>query len=280
MSEEHAKGPKSAKDIYEQYVIGGRDDQNYEITRVYAINPEYVIYRTKMGVRYYTNDDHLELDELILFKRLSRIRVSLAEVKSLQEGFQTTEIVDSLIATGVVAAFSEDYESAETILEKARDQLIRLKLIDGRIRYITGTILVSILILLSCLIFGVLFYYFDQVSSLKYISEYLMVCCYGTLGGFLSIASTLKNLDIDPNSALRVLGGSRILLAATSSLTIYFAIKADIVFGSFVLDSSGNISVPEGIWAMRFLLVASGFSERLVPNVIPQVINTNSDSMN
>ena len=259
------------------FKIGKADFQKYVIESIYALNPDYVVYRghlinnkKKLWVRYFINDDFTPPEERILGKSLKDIQADLAKIKSIKEGLPHNETIDSLTARAVIAALEGNNEAAKIIIETAFSQLSNLKLIDSRNKYIEGSLYTSIVIIVVCLIARALFVNYPEIPSLNYISYYLSISCYGTLGGFLSIASSLRTLDIDPSSTLRVVGGSRILLAVISSLTLFFAIRAQIAFTSFVFDSSGTTG-STGIWATRFLLVAAGFSERLVPNLIPQV---------
>ncbi|MGO4470124.1 hypothetical protein, partial [Pseudoduganella sp. RAF53_2] len=233
------------------YKVGGLDNDGLKVIKIYTKFPGYVIYRTENAIRIDINDKHPDKEKYL--ECHYRIGMPLARMYSLlPENLSTTESINRLVARAMTLNVGGHVEDAKAVLKHAESRLVKLKTVEGRLQY---SLSAFCLVLLAFLVSQ-----FDFLGSRQILAQ--VIAC-GALGGLLSIVVGYKTLTIDVDADLttnRLVGGSRIVIAAIASLFVYFAIKANVAF-SFVKDQ------PDQYGIFMFAMVA-GFIEMLVPNIM------------
>ncbi len=163
------------------------------------------------------------------------------------------------------------YTDAEKVLIEAEQRLKIFRANNAKLQYLIASFYETSLIIFmigSLTAIHMLFQqsFLDIIKLFDIPISFLIVISCGTLGGFLSIASGINKVSIDPDDDYSVAGISRILIALISSLIIYITLKANIFpeFSSFFLENPSN---PD-IWRVAFISVSAGFTESFVPNLL------------
>ena len=254
-----------------EFQVGTKDLQGSQIDYVYVTDQNYVIYRTKEGIKYYIFDDYLPEEQRIYWKRSVEIGPNLGRIYSLQpEELKSIETINRQIVRGLNQSLEGNNEIAKNILQDAENRLIRLRCLQGRLYYLISAGLVAMIPLAILLIFEFIKYFEGKPEF----ATFAKIATCGAFGGFLSVSLNVWKLEIDLDAS-RMLnfasGGSRIIISIVSAIFIYFAIKSKLVLGAMD-DSSYGVLVAS---------VVAGFSESFVPNIIRKVSeDQNSDAIN
>ena len=268
-----------------QFKVGDTDGLGNKILKILASkSKDYLIYKTIDGICIVINPydlEDLKDQEDEYGKKLQEIEPNLSHARALSRQVQLRnsskrlEVIDSLIANGIWHVFEGNYDLAKLMIIKAIDSLNRLIQINSRIQYLTGCFFVVVIALIALVLSGSLF---PQTWSI-----YIEVMFCGALGGYLSVGISSNRLQFEPDSTRQMnilAGASRILIAISSSIFIYFAVKSDIFLGLITnSNTEGNINHETEIWAIRFFSVIAGFSESFVPDIIAKITNVERDGI-
>jgi hypothetical protein len=243
------------------FIVGNSDPHGEKIVRVYCAAPEYKIYRTELGIRVFIDEDHLAPSERIHQHRFLLIGLELCRLYSLQpEALKKVESINKQVARGVQQCLEGNLENAKILLIEATDRLIRLRKLQGRIEYLSGTLLVLAIAIIINIWLAVM-----STSTQEAVTYSQVIAC-GAIGGFLSVALGVWTLDIDPDasSLLNLLAGaSRIVIASLAAVIALFAVASNLIFGT--------LSVAGNSYGILMIACIAGFSEAFIPNVIKHI---------
>ena len=278
---------ESSATIEEKYRVGEPDNTGKLIEYIYQVTRNYIIYRTNKVVRWLF-DDKLSTEERKEYEqRINKIMNNLAiiEFKNPKE-IERVETINRLTAKGIGLALEDDNEGATKILEQAEDRIECFRKIDTKLQYLISSLYTVIIIILTIIIFVSLpapaFFspsIIDIVQEFHISELFLIAISCGALGGFLSVASGINRISIDPDSDVMIAGMSRIYIAVISSVIIYIALRANLLgddLSQFLLGSTtleGCPFPPPNPWRVGLISAAAGFTEYLVPNILKNLSN-------
>jgi hypothetical protein len=249
-----------------EFIVGSKDLHGSEILQVYITASDYVIYKTETGISVYTYEDNLPDDDKIYWKRMVQIGPEIGEIKSLQPAKKGFESIDRELVRGMYQALEGKIELARSLMETAKNRLIRLRCLRGRLEYLIS----SFVFTLFPLFFLLLFYFINFFQQKTFFITIASVASCGAIGGFLSVSLNVWKLeiDLDAGSALNfAAGGSRILIALMAAIFVYFAIKSELILGTMGKSEYG----------VYVACIISGFSESFIPNIIRKMSETNEN---
>jgi hypothetical protein len=253
------KGSRNPK----EFVVGSKDLQGSEILHVYITASDYVIYKTKTGIAVYTFEDNLPDEEQVYWKRMVQIGPEIGEIKSLQPEKKGFESIDKEVVRGIYQALEGKIELAKSLLKIAKNRLIRLRCLKGRLEYLISSFVFTLIPLFFLLFFDAI----DFFKQKPLFELFASIATCGAIGGFLSVSLNVWKLeiDLDAGSALNsAAGGSRILIAMMASIFVYFAIKSELILGT----------MGKSEYAIYVACIISGFSESFIPNIILKMSET------
>lgn len=116
------------------YKIGGTDNDNLPIRKIYSKLLGYTVYRTDNAIRIDIDDDHEHCDTFS--KNHQMLSVDLARIYSwLPEELSGSESINRLVGRAITTNASGNNEAAKAILAQAETRIIKLKTIEGRLQY-------------------------------------------------------------------------------------------------------------------------------------------------
>jgi hypothetical protein len=239
---------------------GSADQRGRKILDILWSTQDYVIYRHPSGLSpHFSDNADLARKQRAAY---SSIGPQLSKVNALRSAtVWRAASIDREIARAIYQSLEGDLKNAAATLDGVRTRLENLINIQGRLQYQTSCFLTVVLFALlylavSCLLAN------EPMTELS-VTRFASVALCGSLGGFLSISTSLKTLTIDPDSDWRInaiAGASRIIIAVIGSIFVYLMIVAKLALtGLNLLDSDA------GIYAIA---IAAGFSEKFVPNLL------------
>ena len=246
------------------YKLGILDNDGKKVKKIYSKAPGYIVYRTDNSIRLDMDDENPKLEEYA--GNHYKLSVELAKIYSLlPEVLSHTESINRLVGRAITMNVAGHCNDAKTVLKQAEARLIKLNTIQGRLQYIFGAFFLSLIIFLISLLPSISTFLDKswQVSFHKDFQLFSNIILCGALGGILSIAISYRTLNVDvyaDSSTNRLIGFSRISIAAIASIFVFFAIKAKLIF-AFVNEQSDF----NGFYA--FAMIA-GFIEMFVPNIM------------
>lgn len=236
------------------FKIDDLDNDGNIVERIYLKSQEYVVYRTQNAIRIDMDDDGPNTETYMTEHQ--KLGVMLARIYSwLPEKLSWSEPINRQIARAIAVNVKGNHDDAITMLTHAEERIINLKTILGKLIYTTSSFAIAFIALVFLI-------FFHEYGASDYALYSGIVFC-GALGGFLSVSIGYSSLriDIDANTATNcMIGASRILIAISAALFLYFAIASGILL-SFI----GKMNSNEGIF---FISMIAGFSEMLVPSIM------------
>lgn len=237
------------------YKAGIKDNDDEKVIKIYAKSLSFIVYRTDRAIRIDIDDEHLDAQSI--GSRHYGLSVDLARIYSLlPEILSNSESINRLVARAITANAAGRPEDAKQILAQAEDRLVKLKTIQGRLRYT-----------LSALTLVLIVFVISLCNGLTDAPILFNIILLGSLGGVLSIALGFSSLEIDLDASNKVnclIGCSRILIAIAASIFSYFAIQTDVAF-SFVANAPDN----SGFY---MIAMVAGFAEMLIPNIMSNLM--------
>ncbi len=245
---------------FDNWVVGS-ETGNGKIAEVFNVRKgEFIIYRLEGSEAIgYNSEENIG-------KYFSSIGTEWTDVNNLLTSSSHKDRYRGKLAAVMKESLLGKVEGALKKLEKVRQAIINYKTTIGRIEYLIGTFLVAAF---ACLVLGILII---VPINLPFNVLILKVVIFGIMGGVLSVSINLKSVEIDVYSGTRmihlILGGTRVIISAVSSIIIYALIKGGILLG--VLENSSA-------YLFYALAAVSGFSESFVPNLLKK---TAEDKLN
>lgn len=233
------------------------DNDGSNIERIYYKSVEYVVYRTRNAIRIDFDDDLPSLKNYS--DNHHKLGVQLARIYSwLPESLSWSEPINRQIARAIVVNIMGREDDAKQMLDHAEVRIKKLKEIQGKLQYTLSSFAV-VAVMLTLLIIS------QSVCKGGH-AIYIAVAFCGALGGVLSVATGYGSLDIDIDATTAtncLIGASRIVIAMSASVFMYFAITSEVLLAFLgKLDSNAGIFLAS---------IIAGFSERMVPNILSKM---------
>jgi hypothetical protein len=239
------------------YKIGDLDSFGDKILLVHYSEPDaYIIYETEdRKVRCAGAAVNASLSgKDALHAQLTKYADLTTHTPSLKQKY------NSHVAHAVRLALGGDLDASVSVLQGVVDKVTRYLTRRCQFAYLLGVLLLSLSIVVVYLIAWV-------SGRMTPESQRVLACImFATLGGVMSVAISLRKLEIDKDDEFGVnifYGGFRIVIAGIAGVIIYYLIEARIVFGFLREAQEAN-----GLYIAAFL---SGFSEMLVPDLMRQI---------
>ena len=265
-----------SEEFLQQYKVGELNKSGELIEYIYESTDDYIIYRTNKLVRWLfdkKNDVELKYEE-----KINKIIKDLAYIEcNSPEQVGRVETINRLTAKGIKLALQDDYKSAKEVLYRAKERLESFRKIDAKLQYLIAS-LYSANAIIFLILFSILLptffreYIIDIFSEFSIPGNFMVAISCGALGGFLSVASGISRLEIDPDSDVMIAGMSRIFIAVISSVIIYIGLRANLLpdLSKLLLNAE---SQQVDAWRVGFISAAAGFTESFVPNILKNLPN-------
>lgn len=251
-----------------QVMPGKRDKRDRKILDVLWAVSQFRIYKTKFGISPHFSDDPQEAEKqqqryLALGAKLSSVNHVLMTMPFGRHPYFNREI-----ARAIAQALKGLDEDGRKTLDAVERHAEKLRVAFGRISYL------AVCLFVVALMGAVLAYY--GVASAPPI--WLAAAC-GGMGALLSVAISVPTLAIDVETSFLmhyVNGVLRILIGIIGATICYIAIRAgafgDLIPGIEVInDPAADPSLHR--YAVAFVSVLAGFSERLIPDMLSRTAN-------
>lgn len=249
--------------------IGSTDINGYHITKIFARGDEYVIYEIESkdlveSVKVYI-DNVTELDDSGIIKRYNSIRIKFVELKGLFYKVVDKTTIKTIVSQILVHGLTEKPDEANNQFDNLKTEINKdyKEQFANRLRLLFSSLTLSLILIL----FATLTYYYKWFSEYIHIKNLIFIAAAGSIGGFFSLSLGLKKIvcEKDVDKILYIIYGSeRIIISILSSTIIYFAIKAEVIFGK--CNTMDNPII--GYVLFAFL---AGFSETLIPNLMTKL---------
>src|SRR6185295_19225613 len=233
---------------WNSYTAGGCDSKGRKIALIYSHFASYVIYEAEGALQIEGKTDPLD--------RSSDVNNWLAEILSnTPQDTRSKRRIFYQLAVALDICMAGNCEGSILILKNISMRAKRLKILKGQLWYLWGCILTASLISsITALII---------IMSAGHISLRLLLfmASLGSMGGVLSVAVSLRKIDIDTESGPLFnysAGAARTIIACIGAIFLHFAVTGNLLFGVVGQNPS---SAP--LYALAML---AGFSETLVPN--------------
>jgi hypothetical protein len=241
--------------------VGDMDSSGNQILAVYAKKKGlYAIYEIT-GHKVIIKGDFSLADHSDLNRVLMKIAELTAGIPSLKLTY------NSSLGHAMKIYLDGDSKTANHVLRRVYDQMVLHLTRRGKAAYLGGAAASMGLALFSFLVSRVF-----RISNLDTIHVFWAIVC-SSVGGFLSVALGSQSLKIDLHDSPRLNffnGVVRILIAMICGVILYFLIQAE-----FVLSIIKHDQESYGYVIVFFL---SGFSEKLVPNLLTRMDQSPSGS--
>jgi hypothetical protein len=258
-----ANGDAALTHEVESVELGRLNAYGEKVDYIYTVNKDYVLYLTDTGaIRWSTNSNTRDTCLALVMARASSIKGIADE----GPGLSATDN-DQIVEAYITCASTGDTKAAFELLDTLKKRIIQRGTKRARLVYLSGS---AVALLITILIVAFLTLLNSLADSFIFIT-YVAAC--GSLGGFLSVASGLKRINVDGQDRTRgnlLTGASRILIAIIGAVLLYFLIQGGIVLPSIAQSNS--------VYAIAAISVVAGFSETLVPNILRNVESQSSTS--
>ena len=255
---------KNEKGLYDTSIfkVGSKDPTtNTTIEEIYYHTEDYVIFKANQKLRYYIADENVPKDKQVHRKNLRKVDLELGLVYSLQpekvKGFGS---ITNQVARGMRQALAGEIDNAKILLTEARNRLIQLRCLQGRLQYLYIAFCTALLPLVPLLCVK----FFNLFPDLPEIGLYLKIMTFGAIGGILSVSLNVWKLEIDLDASRNfnfAAGISRIFIAIAAGIVTYYAIKAKLILGTLQDNDYGTYVA----------IIVAGFSESFIPNIIRKI---------
>jgi hypothetical protein len=270
MTPEEEKEYKEKQKIRISALKAGALDQNANsIVKIFGRGDEYVVYEIESkeiveSVKVYI-DNVTEKDESKVIERYNKIRIKFVEIKGYLYKSVDKSAIKTIIAQILIHGIIENPDEAIRQFEDLKEQIDKdyKEQFSNKMRLLFSSLSLTILLI----IFSILTNYCKWFSATEHLKNLIFVCTAGSIGGFFSISMGLKKIicekEVGPGLYVAY-GIERVIISILAATIIYFAIKADVIFGNF-----NSISNP----LIGYILIAfvAGFSETLVPNLMKKL---------
>lgn len=239
--------------------VGETDSSGNQILAVYAKKKNrYAIYEIT-GNRVIIKGDFSLADRSDLNRVLTKIAYLTASVPLLKLKYNPS------LGHAMTVYLDGDTNGANEVLRRVYDEMVLHLTRRGKAAYLGGAALMMSLVLVAFLITR-----FLTIVNLDTEHVIWAIVC-ASIGGFLSVAlgATSRKIDLHDSFRLNLFNGVvRILIAIICGVILYFLIQAE-----FVLSIIKHDQEAYGYIIVFFL---SGFSEKLVPNLLTRLDQSSS----
>lgn len=227
--------------------IGDIDYQGYTIDCIHSSNYEFQIYEVK---------------EVVALKVVLNYETCNHRYDNIMDQIQPVYLIGAdekkfnpYIAMAINKCLAGNPDEGLKIIENLLTHVIGRKQQKIKIQYMMACLFTCIFII------GV---------GVLYQNSLMLAAVFGSIGAVLSVAIGLPKLEIkydDLYQTIRLTGVTRIIIASIAAIISYFVVNADVAFG-FAKDND---------YGLRLLLILSGFSETLIPNLLRKLENDNAN---
>lgn len=237
---------------------------------------------------YEISDGELRFDAIdTLAKKLVNYSSSIVDIQSsLNINPELKKRYNPFLANLIRNIFeSETSVDLKPIFIKLQDKIIGNILSIAKLKYLKLCLYLLLIVLGSALIF---WWYNSTISGtyfFKSFNEDLIRMFYlavaGSVGGFISVTLKINKIPIDPFipfKRTRLDAFIRIILAMIFGILIFWFIKSEFI--SFIDSKKLNFNQPKGTLLSLSIAVISGFSERLIPNILSRQENRYVNEVN
>jgi hypothetical protein len=175
--------------------VGASDINGYHITKVFARGDEYVIYEIESkdlaeSVKVYI-DNVTETDESGIIKSYNSIRVKFVEIKGLLYKVVDKTTIKTIIAQILAHGLTEKPEEANTQFDSLKIEINKeyKDQFANRLRLLFSSLAVALIFI----VLAVLTHYNKWFNDYTHIKFLIFVTTAGSIGGFFSLSTGLKN---------------------------------------------------------------------------------------
>jgi hypothetical protein len=242
--------------------VGKKDGRGFEITRIYAVQPdEYAIYQADEVLVHFADDQSKAQTQR---KSILPVSAARAEVNALVQGLPCREICDRQLAYALQLALDGDIDGAKKTVAAAKAFVLTKRAARGRFQYLkwsfgTAAILIGLLFLAGRL------YPFQEASN-----DLWLAAKAGLIGAAFSIALAIRDrtVALDTELVANVTDGTLRLLIGVISAGVLLLLLACGVLPTLKIGDA-NFSGSNLTWQMVLVVgFVGGFLERLVPDLL------------
>lgn len=267
------------KQSVSNFVVGQKDEAGNLIEDIYSKNPDFIIYKSAGRVSTFLNEDHLPEKEKIYTRRYIHIDPKVAKCFELIDNRTAKlETVQRHMARAIALALREKYDESNEVMDDLIRRLENLRLLHARFQYQIGAIVSTFALILVFILLLTLNLYYPESKFVQFGERIFGVLSFSALGGYLSIAIGIKQLQIETESGVRMngfAGANRIFIAICASIFSFSAIEANIILGSYSNLEFGPSSEIRNDYLFYTVAFLTGFSERLIPNILRKIDKDN-----
>jgi hypothetical protein len=239
-----------------QYKVGDKTTAGETIEFIYGHSEQVIVSRdSRNRIQWETAADSLTRTESLVHQLFDRLHARATSC--LPEGKKRTQLVDELAQALFLGLSEPDEQKALAYFDNVAGRIAQEAQIEARFTYlVAGSISAA-----AVLAVGLILAWFLSGADARAV---ILGATAGAIGAWASILSRASALELGPfetPSNLKFQGVTRILLG------MIFGVVATVAMKSGELFPSGAGS----LWTMALITFASGWSERLVPEVIKKV---------
>lgn len=257
--------------------VGKPDSSGLDILRVFARRPPYyAVYLTRDQIAiHYSDIADIEEKQRSAIAKLNPLR---NDINSLIDGWRTSSKprlaakatrYNNALAAGLVSALEDDFDGAQTQLEKTKADILNERTSWARFQYLMVASAACVGSILICSLLGIRAIWNFIGFRDHYVPMLFLAGGTGAVGAFFSIAifirrrTILTDLRGRDNFADAVL---RILIGQIAGALFVGFLRSDLI--NFGLNGNA-IKVEPNNWIMAMLAAfLAGFSEQLIPDLL------------
>ncbi|RYE26689.1 MAG: hypothetical protein EOP45_03480 [Sphingobacteriaceae bacterium] len=248
------------------FFVGKKDPIGNEITFVYILADEFVIYEIKtinitesLKVRI----DTLQEEDLNgIITNFAGIRADFTEFKGIIYKIQNYSSYKSIAAHLISHALNGQVEDAKNKFAEL-NKTINFQYAE-QFNYRLYYLITALCFVLLNIIVSVIIYLTHILDSSLHLRDLIFSVAGGSIGGFISLSRKLKEMifEKDVKRYLFVAYSlERIFISMLAAIVAYSAIQSNLIFGVIK-------QLKHNIFGYIIFSIAAGFSETLVPNLL------------
>ncbi|TAK60540.1 hypothetical protein [Methylobacter sp.] len=261
------------KERMAKYVSGGHDTIGNPIKNIFIKGDEFVIYEIDgassiESMRVYIRTE--KKDDIMLLKNYQSMQDEFNKFRSVlyKTNADSSYKYKAANAFAVALSGNKDVEKAKELLKAITEEALTeyKDTQSGRLWYLCGAVVVSVLTALTSLGFYVM-----RTSEFVATNQGLMVFVYASafsaFGGLFSVSIKLKEILIEKaleHFKYAIYGAQRLLFSILAGFAVVVLIKSRIVFADL---TSGN----DNLYALLAICYLAGFSETIIPNALKKL---------
>lgn len=253
--------PVEAVSDWRKYEVGKGDRAGRKITKIYALDARYVIYFVGCEL-FYEPTTGLATDLGKADAALARIS-RLLDLRQEDEGRREYNFDLStleLAADALEMFFCDEKTEALEILDGVRDKLLEKEVVQRRLAYQMGAVLITALAWILYLLYG----------KHHLWNPWMLSAALAMAGGLFSVCLNIASLEVNVNQGhpfVFAAGATRSVVAFLAGIGLLLAMRsqtfAGIIYKGEVPGHDGLLQITE-----MFFCFLAGFSEAFVPNIL------------